>query len=173
MTGERDPILEEYEAQVGKEALPQPCKFVTEKGAMQKVAWAAGDTNPLWWDEKYARSTCFGGIIASPIFLLWFPLRGMWPSQRDAALNPKVELHFSAGGTLLRNVVGGRQDEWFRPIRPGDTISLSLKLQSVKKRWSKALNNNMYILDDKLVLKNQFGQIVATELRTSIRIPEK
>ncbi|MFH1382246.1 MAG: MaoC family dehydratase N-terminal domain-containing protein [Chloroflexota bacterium] len=171
---EKDPILEEYEAQVGKERLPQPCKWAAEMLMMQKVAWAGGDTNPLWWEEKYARNTCYGGIIASPMFLEWFVLRGNWPSQRDAALTRRFGGHFAAGGKFrLRNVAGGKDCEYFLPIKPGDVISLSQKLKSVKKRWSKGLNTNIYILNDELVLRNQYHQVVAIHRNSSIRIPEK
>lgn len=170
---EKDAYLEGYEAQIDKETLPQPCKFVAELGTMQKVVWAAGDTNPLWWEEPYARRTRYGGIIASPIFLLWFVLRGAWAAQRDAALNARVGLWGEDGARGLRNVAGGKDCEYFRPIKPGDVISLSHKLKSVKKRWSKSLQTNVYILDDELVLRNQLDEVVAIHRNTSIRVVPK
>ncbi|MFH1382341.1 MAG: MaoC family dehydratase N-terminal domain-containing protein [Chloroflexota bacterium] len=173
MPEEKDALLESYEANIGKETLPQPCVWPAELLTMQKVAWAAGDTNPLWWEEKYARKTCYGSIVASPAFLEWFVLRGAWPSRRDAALVCGVGLFGIDGTKGIRNVAGGKDCDYLRPIKPGDVLHLSHKLKSVKKRWSKSLNNNIYILNDELVVKNQYNQVVAIHRNTSVRIPEK
>ena len=34
--------------------------------AFRHVAEAYGDDNPLWWDDKYASGTRWGGIVAPP-----------------------------------------------------------------------------------------------------------
>jgi acyl dehydratase len=39
-----------------------------EKGAIKKFADPIGDTNPLYWDEDFARNTEYGRIIAPPGF---------------------------------------------------------------------------------------------------------
>ncbi len=170
---EKDALLEGYEAQIGKEILPQPCRWEAEKGAMQKVVWAAGDLNPLWWEEIYARRTRYGGIMASPMFREWFVLRGAWVAQKDFVLNPRWVVWVADAVPGVRTVAGGKDCEYFRPIKPGDIISLSHKLKSVKKRWSKSLNTNVYILDDELILKNQFDEVVAIHRNTSIRVQPK
>ena len=171
---EKDVILEYFEANLGKDiplppfTLPEPIKV--EEGAMKKVVWAAGDQNPLYWDEKYARKTRFGGLIASPMFILYLRLRGLFAPHRDFALNPKPFVYPAPGTQGMKNLAGGSEIEYFQPVRPGDTIYISYKLLSVKKRWSKELKKNMYILTDLYTHTNQLGELVATDKKTYIRI---
>ena len=171
---ERDTILDYFEARVGTEtplppfSLPQPIEV--EKGMMKKVAWAAGDQNPLYWDEKYARKTRYGGIIAPPFFMCYLRLRGLFAARRDFALNPEPFVYPAPGTQGMRNIAAGGEIEHFQPIRPGDVINISYKLVSVKKRWSKELKKNMYILTDHYTLTNQLDELVATENKTYIRV---
>ena len=43
-----------------------------EAGAIAKFARAIGETNPLFFDDAYARTTRFGGIIAPPTYASCF-----------------------------------------------------------------------------------------------------
>ena len=42
--------------------------YDVERGAIRRFAEAIGDPNPLFNDEREARKTRFGGMIASPTF---------------------------------------------------------------------------------------------------------
>ena len=46
-----------------------PTTVEVEKGAVRKFARAIGETNPLYYDEAYAATTRFGGIVAPPTFV--------------------------------------------------------------------------------------------------------
>ena len=43
-----------------------------ERGAIRKFALATGDTNPLHWDEGYAKRTRHRGIVAPPTYVAAF-----------------------------------------------------------------------------------------------------
>ena len=46
-----------------------PSVLEVEKGAIVRFAQAVEDPNPLWNDEKVARETRYGGLVAPPTFL--------------------------------------------------------------------------------------------------------
>ena len=64
---------------------------------------------PIYWDEAYAKTTRWGGIIAPPDFnpFAW-PVRRMAP---PAAAQP-------AGGVRLTGMNGGQTDTYGAPMRP-------------------------------------------------------
>lgn len=139
--------IAKIKASIGAEA--EPFTYVVEKGAIKKFATAVGDPNPLWQDEAYARKTRYGGIIAPPTFFRLFrPIR--FPVERPYA----------------RLLDGGSEWEYFEPVRPGDTITGTIKLAGVAEREGRV--GKMLILVWEITYKNQFGAIVATQRSTSI-----
>lgn len=65
-----DEMIREVQAEIGKE-YPAKDQYNTEATADNIRHWAngIGDLNPLWHSADYARTTCYGDIIASPTFL--------------------------------------------------------------------------------------------------------
>src|SRR5437868_4638461 len=61
------PHLERLKKNVGHEA--GPLTIEVERGALLKFSQAAGETNPLYFDDAYAKTTRFGGIIAPPTYV--------------------------------------------------------------------------------------------------------
>jgi acyl dehydratase len=158
-----DEVLEHMKPWVGKEAPPVTCEV--EKGMMMKIPWAVGDPNPLWRDEQYARQTKWGGIIASPTFVEY--LRHHQPLGRTTT---PVNVLVVPGIRGVANVVGGEEVEYFRPIRPGDVITIVRVTTDAKKRWSKTLNRDVVIQTLEQTFTNQFGELVATHKSTHVKI---
>src|SRR4051794_8345322 len=52
-----------------------PIVVEVEKGALVKFARAIGETNPLYLDEDYAKTTRFGAIVAPPTYVSTFSTR--------------------------------------------------------------------------------------------------
>ncbi len=81
--------------------------------------WAhgIGDDNPLFCDPSYARGTRWGGLIAPPMMVsvVNTPMKG----------DPTPEHIRKLKKSLFRGIhvfVSGSRWEWYRPMRPGDTI---------------------------------------------------
>jgi acyl dehydratase len=81
--------------------------------------WAhgIGDDNPLFCDPAYARGTRWGGLIAPPMMVsvVNTPMKGDRTPDHIRALKK----------SLFRGIhvfVSGSRWEWYRPLRPGDTI---------------------------------------------------
>ena len=122
-----------------------------EKGAIIKFAQAIGDENPIYNDESTARGTNKGGIIAPPTFLR---------SMRVGPPKVNVESPYSA------RVDGGSEWEYFEPVRPGDSITVTQYLTSVNERKGRLGNMLIMVTEQKYV--NQFGKTVALQRGTSI-----
>ena len=102
---------------IGKQSTP--VELIVEQGAIIKFAQAIDDPNPLWSDEKAARSGPYGGIIAPPTFL-----RSLGQVRADFPF----EMPFD------RALDGGSEWEYFFPIRPGDKITAIATILDINER---------------------------------------
>ena len=82
---------------------------------IRAFAISIGCDNPLFCDEEYARSTRWGTVIAPGTISIHAPLRG----------DPRPEHLMRAKKSLFKGIHqmhSGTSFEWYRPIRPGDTV---------------------------------------------------
>jgi acyl dehydratase len=99
----------------------KPVKNEVEKGAIKKFADAIGDSNPIYRDEEYAKSTRYGRIIAPPTFSRTFDY-GEIPG-----LSIKKE-----------GLIHGEQHfEYLQPIGAGDVLYCSTKLADAYEKEGK------------------------------------
>lgn len=99
------------------EVLPQKA----EAGAIRRFAIASLETNPIYYDEEYARTTPYGTIIAPPNFVRSFFFPPILPVE----------------GKLLpiRGRVHGSQNfEYLKPIKAGDTVYCRSTLISAREK---------------------------------------
>ncbi|MQG21212.1 MAG: MaoC family dehydratase [SAR202 cluster bacterium] len=79
------------------------------------------DTPPrLFWDEEYAKSTRYGGIVAPHDFNPF-----AWPVEREV---PAARATAAGGGVGTRGMNGGQTDFYEKAMRPGDVVSTSSAL---------------------------------------------
>ena len=142
-------ISQEMRDGVGVES--EPLSHQVELGAIIKFAEAIGDPNPIFNDEEAARKTRYGGILAPPTFL------------RSMRAGPaKVEVRSPYGAALD----GGSEWEYFEPVRPGDRISVTMKVSDMFEREGR-LGNMLFIIRETSYV-NQFGKTVALQRGTGI-----
>ena len=128
-----------------------PITYEIEKGHIARFAEAIGDENPLFSDEIKARNSRYGGIIAPPTF---------YRALRPGSLPESAESPFT------RNLDAGSDCEFFEPIRPGDRITVTIKLADVVEREGRL--GKMIIITRETRYENQLGQIVATQKTNGI-----
>ena len=143
-------LSEEALKQVGKAG--EPRTYDVERGAIRRFAEAIGDANPIFNDEKGARTSRFGGMIAPPTFCR---------SMGSPAPDVRIELVGNRG------LDGGSDWEYFHPIRPGDRITVQSKL--VDLRESEGRLGPMVFITIETSYTNQFGELCATQRSTGIR----
>jgi acyl dehydratase len=146
-------VTDELKKLVGVESSPEVWEI--EKGAIIKFAQAVDDYNPLWNDEQEARKTRYGGMIAPPTFTSML---------RNEALYDTI---FQLDLPTKRVLNAGNEVEFFEPIRPGDTITVTGKLAHIAEREGSM--GRMLILTFEYTYKNQTGKVVCIGRNNIIR----
>jgi 3-hydroxybutyryl-CoA dehydratase len=122
--------------------------YVLTLAAIQKYCRSVGDLNPLYFDEAYARTTPWKGIIAPPSIhiLLMFACTPMHDWMRSPGT-------INAGQSWSYNI----------PARPGDTISLQARAldKFIKK-------DRLFVIHDN-VFFNQAGEVICSGRGWTIR----
>ena len=89
--------------------------------AMRTYAQGMGERNPLFVNEEYGRNSPYRSIIATPIFL--------WTVRAPTATN-------LGGLPGVHSFYGGSEWEYYKPAKPGDTISASYRPYDVVQKSS-------------------------------------
>jgi hypothetical protein len=110
----------------------------------------------LFWDEQYANTTRFGGIVAPQDFNPF-----AWPVERP----PRVEGGSSQPGR--RGMNGGQVETYGVPMRPGDVITARTRLKGWNERTT-SLGLTLFT-ETETEWRNQHGEHVKTRISTGIR----
>lgn len=115
----------------------------------------------LYWDEEYARTTKWGGIIAPDDFNPF-----AWPVvPLDAGPARYVLPAPDEPGQRMLN--GGVKFHFIQPMRPGDVISGRWRVQDATEREGR-MGQMLYIKLER-ELRNQHDELVRTRIDTVIR----
>lgn len=135
---------------------------VTKKD-IRRYAQAIRDSNPLYVDEAYARTTRYGGIIAPPLFCHTLAFDDV-PAEnlRADGLPTELDLPLPA----KRAVGGGSVFETGEPVRPGDIITVTKVVEDIYKKPGKSGELVFVVLNT--TYTNQKGQVVAHERGTFV-----
>ena len=142
-------ITDSMRAAIGKDSVPMT--YLVEAGAIRRFADAIGDQSPLYRDEQTARETSYGGIVAPPTFLRLFrpsPAILEFPNPYPGVLD------------------GGSRWEYFEPVRPGDRITVTVRLVDLYEREGSLGNMLFAVRENRFV--NQEGAMVAVDRDTEI-----
>ena len=118
------------------------------KEDIARFASGIGEDNPLYFDEDYAKSTIYGGIVAPPSIhiLLMFACTDIDDWMRSPGT-------INAGQSWFYNV----------PARPGDTIEMR---GTALDRFIK--KDRLFVIHEN-VFTNQKGQVICTGRGWTIR----
>jgi hypothetical protein len=153
--------------------------LVTDDMHARKGVWSAAETSPpislsdirkwaiavywpekpprLFWDEAYAKSTRYGGIVAPEDFNPFaFPVE-------EASWFGDARERLAAGQTGLN---GGHKDVYLVRMRPGDVIQRSYALAHWEERTGR--HGLMLYLHNESRWTNQRGEHVKTSTSISI-----
>lgn len=146
-------ITDEMKAAVGVES--EPSVYEIERSSIRRWAESIGDTNPLYRDEEYARSKGYRSLVAPPGFIAQYAFPVKYGGGGGHIRSP-----------FTRNLNGGNEYEFFKPIQAGDTISATRKIAELRERDGK-MGKMLFIITE-TTYKNQDGEIVAKSRGTHI-----
>jgi acyl dehydratase len=123
-----------------------------EKGAIRRFAEAIGDSSEIYFDEAFARSLGYAGIVAPPTFPTTFrpPSKPAWAQGLDE-------------GRILAGEQGFR---YLRPIVAGDRLQCELRLADVQDKLSSKGSMELMIQD--LIVTAPSGDMVCINRRVVI-----
>jgi acyl dehydratase len=135
------------------------------RAVIKRFAAAIGDSNPLYWDEQYARESPYGGIIAPPtlIFELNYNVGG---DIGDDGLDQGLQNWLGFGAGMQR---AGNEYEIFQPVRPDDVITLKHRITSVAEKQGK--RGKLVFVVTEISYTNQRGELLGIN-RETIALPE-
>jgi acyl dehydratase len=131
----------------------------------QRYAWAAGDLNPIYFDEAAARAAGYHGLVVPPTLLGWIMEDGRPVEElRDDGLyrgrRQGIPLR------VTRTMFGGQEWDFVAPILVGDTITAETRLKGLEE---KAGSSGPFVLTtQETTYTNQRGEVVARARAVSI-----
>jgi hypothetical protein len=129
-----------------------PFAVEVEKGAIRRFAEAIGETLEIYFDEVFAQSLGYPGIVAPPTFPTTFrpPAKPVWVHGLDE-------------GRILAGEQGFR---YWRPILAGERLHCELRLTDVQDK--RGTNGNMELIIQDLVVTSPAGDMVCVNRRVVI-----
>ena len=142
-------ITDSMRTAIGTES--EPKTYLVEAGAIRRFADAIGDPSPLYRDEQAERQSSYGGIVAPPTFLRLFrpsPAVPEFPNPYPGVLD------------------GGSRWEYFEPVRPGDKITVTVRLIGLYEREGSLGSMLFAVRENRFV--NEVDVLVAVDRDTEI-----
>ena len=134
------------------------------KRDIKRFAQAIGETDPIHFDEDYAKSTKYGTIIAPPLFCQTFTFEDVPPSRLPSDGSPiEIDVPIPA----QRAVGGGSSYEIFQRVKAGDQITAKSTLKDVFTKQGKS--GKLYFVVVETEFSNQKKEPVAKEIATYIK----
>ena len=120
---------------------------------MRTFAQGMGERNPIFLDMDYGRNTPYGSMTAIPMYL--------WTIRTTTAAN-------MGGLPGVHTFYGGSEWEYYRPVRPGDTIGASYRPYDVVEK-SGRYAGPVAIQSAQALYVDQRGQAVTKGRAWSVR----
>lgn len=152
-------ITDEMRAQIGTES--EPVTFEVDKTACRMFARSVGYTDPVYYDEEYAKSKGYRSIPV-PFAFLGHPVY-----NPNAPQSARGGAPFRFQTPFKRVLNGGTDIEYFDTVCAGDLLTATSKLVDIREREGKM--GPMLITVTETTYRNQDGRVVARMLGTGIQ----
>lgn len=88
------------------------------------------DTNPLYSDEAYAKTTKYQEVIAPPMQVQVYTMNPLWPEiEQPKSMSGVLSLLENEGFSSI--VATDQEQEYFAPMKLGDKISYALSVKDI------------------------------------------
>jgi acyl dehydratase len=156
-----DPIPAEARALIGKRT-ERRCEVTSRD--IRRFAQAIGATDPIHFDEVYARSTRHESIVAPPLFCQMLAYEDVSPDRLPTDGSP-VELRVPIPA---QRTVGGASDfTVHRLVRAGETITVTTEFKDIYTKPGKS--GLLYVVIVETRYEDANGSPIASETATYIK----
>jgi acyl dehydratase len=139
-------------------------RYDVTKKDIKHFAQAIGETNPVHYDEDYAKNTRYGTIVAPPLFCQTFTFEDV---ARDRLPNDGSPVEMDVPVPAQRTVGGASSYEIFQRVKTGDQITVKTTLVDVFTKQGKS--GKLYFIVVETEFSNQRNEPVAKETATYIK----
>jgi uncharacterized OB-fold protein/acyl dehydratase len=125
---------------------------------------AVEDRNPVYTDPEFASRSVHGGVVAPPTMLQAWTMRGLRPPEKPegAPRGPQSRLFELLDGAGFTSVVATNcTQEYRRYLRPGDDLTVSMRIESVSPEKQTALGVGHFVTQ-LMTYHDQDGEEVAS-----------
>lgn len=160
MTQQQESVItDEMRAVIGKEG--EPSTLEVDKTGCRMFARAVGHTDPIFYDEEYAKKKGYRSIVAPPGFL---GTRAFAPAAGGGA-QARPGMGFSIPYKRVLN--GGTETEYYDTVCAGDVLTARNKVTGFNERSGSM--GPMLITSRETTYTDQDGKVVAVERGTVIQ----
>jgi acyl dehydratase len=125
--------------------LPPPFNTEAHPDSMRHYARGFGDPNPLFCDPGYGEQSCWGTMIAAPLYITTL-------KRSDAGPMPEHVRNASRGAFAgIGAYYGGSRWEFAEPVRPGDKVAAEEALISVHEQHSATYGTEVIRADTRAI----------------------
>ena len=139
-------------------------EYTVTARSIKRFAQAIGDNNPLYFDEEYAATTPYEGIVAPHLFFQSLTFDDP-PADELSADGSPPELNVPV--PAQRAVGGSSQYELYHRARPGDKVTVKSKLSNVYTKTGRS--GVLYFIEILTEFFNANSQLMAKETATYIK----
>ena len=154
-------LPEDVLAMIGVEKIRQ---YDVTRRDIKRFSQAIGETNPIHFDEDYAKSSKYGTIVAPPLFCQMFTFEDV-PADRLPSDGSPIEMDVPL--PAKRTVGGASSYEIFRRVKAGDRITVKSTLRDVFTKEGKS--GELYFVVVETEFSNQRKEPIAKETATYIK----
>jgi acyl dehydratase len=133
------------------------------RAAIRYFALAVGDLNPLYLDDAFARAHGHPSVIAPPTLVC--ETNQFVPGERDA--DGYLTQMFSLDVPGTRQIRGGNEYVFFRPVLPTDRITITWRLEDMAERTTSS-GVEMLVVTSVATYTNQNRETLARNTETII-----
>lgn len=160
-------LAKELESWLGVESDPIEGMDEVCKPMIRHWCEVMEDTNPLYSDEGFAKTTKYQGVIAPPMQVQVYTMPPLWPEvEQPKSMEGVLKLLEREGFTSI--VATDQEQEYFAPMKPGDKISYALSVNDISSKKQTARGPGYFVTflytflnqRDDLVCKQTFKILV-------------
>jgi hypothetical protein len=153
-------ITDHQRSLIGQETAPVAAPYAVNEPMARHWSEMVEDANPIYFDEAYARTTWLQGTFAPPAMLFTWGRHPVWPATERRAVIDELAIE-GCPTTIAVNAV----QEYFMPLRYGDTLTVTQRLESLSDEKTTRLGTGHFITTVD-TFRNQHDQIVGTHTFT-------